>query len=143
MEIVLAILALVIGGGVGYGANTYVSKQKAQDNDKKAKKALEEAKEEAKKKILEAKEEALKVAEEAKKEERERRTKLDASENAWQTVKLCLIASLIKLKSVPKLLTRVKKKSKPSKKKFELSELAKKTTFKRSPSLKKPMPKRS
>lgn len=80
MEIVLAILALVIGGGVGYGANTYVSKQKAQDNDKKAKKALEEAKEEAKKKILEAKEEALRLAEEAKKEERERRTKLDASE---------------------------------------------------------------
>lgn len=80
MEIVLAILALVIGGGVGYGANTYVSKQKAQDNDKKAKKALEEAKEEAKKKILEAKEEALRVAEEAKKEERERRAKLDASE---------------------------------------------------------------
>lgn len=80
MEIVLAVLALVIGGGVGYGANTYVSKQKAQDNDKKAKKALEEAKEEAKKKILEAKEEALRLAEEAKKEERERRTKLDASE---------------------------------------------------------------
>ena len=80
MEIVLAVLALVIGGGVGYGANTYVSKQKAQDNDKKAKKALEEAKEEAKKKILDAKEEALRLAEEAKKEERERRTKLDASE---------------------------------------------------------------
>lgn len=80
MEIVLAVLALVIGGGVGYGANTYVSKQKAQDSDKKAKKALEDAKEEAKKKILEAKEEALKVAEEAKQEERERRAKLDASE---------------------------------------------------------------
>lgn len=80
MEIVLAVLALVIGGGVGYGANTYVSKQKAQDSDKKAKKALEDAREEAKKKILEAKEEALKVAEEAKQEERDRRAKLDANE---------------------------------------------------------------
>ena len=84
MEIVLAILALVIGGGVGYGANTYVSKQKAQDNDKKAKKALEEAKEEAKKKILEAKEEALKVAEEAKKEEqKENEAKKVANEEKY------------------------------------------------------------
>ena len=72
MELVFAILALVVGGGVGYGANTYITKQKTQDNDKKAKKALEEAKDEAKKQILEAKEEALKLAEEAKKEERER-----------------------------------------------------------------------
>jgi len=80
MELVFAILALVVGGGVGYGANTYITKQKTQDNDKKAKKALEEAKEEAKKQILEAKEEALKLAEEAKKEERERRAKIDASE---------------------------------------------------------------
>jgi len=80
MELVFAILALVVGGGVGYGANTYITKQKTQDNDKKAKKALEEAKEEAKKQILEAKEEALKLAEEAKKEERERREKIDASE---------------------------------------------------------------
>lgn len=80
MELVFAILALVVGGGVGYGANTYITKQKTQDNDKKAKKALEDAKDEAKKQILEAKEEALKLAEESKKEERERRSKLDASE---------------------------------------------------------------
>ena len=52
MELVFAILALVVGGGVGYGANTYIAKQKTQDNDKKAKKALEEAKEEAKKQSL-------------------------------------------------------------------------------------------
>lgn len=80
MELLFAALALVIGGGVGFGANSYVTNKKATDSDKKAKKALEDAKEEAKKKILEAKEEALKLAEEAKKEERERRTKLDASE---------------------------------------------------------------
>ncbi len=80
MEIVFAILALAVGGGVGYGANSYISKQKATDADKKAKKLLDDAKEESKKKILEAKEEAIKIADEAKKEERERRNKLDASE---------------------------------------------------------------
>ena len=80
MEIVFAILALAVGGGVGYGANSYISKQKATDADKKAKKLLDDAKEESKKKILEAKEEAIKIADEAKKEERERRNKIDASE---------------------------------------------------------------
>jgi len=70
----------MVGGGVGYGANIVVTKQKTNDADNKAKKMLDEAKEDAKKKVLEAKEEAIKIAEESKKEERERRNKLDASE---------------------------------------------------------------
>ncbi|MEI6581573.1 MAG: ribonuclease Y [bacterium] len=80
MLLIYAILALMVGGGVGYGANVVVTKQKTNDADNKAKKMLDEAKEEVKKKVLEAKEEAIKIAEESKKEERERRNKLDASE---------------------------------------------------------------
>ena len=80
MLLIYAILALMVGGGVGYGANIVVTKQKTNDADNKARKMLDEAKEDAKKKVLEAKEEAIKIAEESKKEERERRNKLDASE---------------------------------------------------------------
>ncbi|MEI6741654.1 MAG: ribonuclease Y [bacterium] len=80
MLLIYAILALMVGGGVGYGANIVVTKQKTNDADNKAKKMLDEAKEDAKKKVLEAKEEAIKIAEESKKEERERRNKHDASE---------------------------------------------------------------
>ncbi len=80
MLLIYAILALVVGGGFGYGASVAVSKQRTNNVDNKAKKLLEEAKEDAKKKILGAKEEAIAIAEEAKKEERERRNKLDVSE---------------------------------------------------------------
>ncbi len=80
MLLIYAILALMVGGGVGYGANVVVTKQKTNDADNKAKKMLDEAKEDVKKKVLEAKEEAIRIAEESKKDERERRNKLDASE---------------------------------------------------------------
>ena len=69
-----------MGGSIGYGASTVISKRKAGDAENKAKKLLEDAKEEAKKKILESKEESIRIADEAKKEERERREKLDASD---------------------------------------------------------------
>ena len=52
MEILFAVLALAIGGGAGYGANSYISKQKASDADTKAKKLLDDAKEEAKNKLI-------------------------------------------------------------------------------------------
>ena len=80
MEILFAVLALAIGGGAGYGANSYISKQKASDADTKAKKLLDDAKEEAKNKVLDAKHEAVKINAELKQEERERRNKIDASE---------------------------------------------------------------
>ena len=69
MEILFAVLALAIGGGAGYGANSYISKQKASDADTKAKKLLDDAKHEA-----------VKINAELKQEERERRNKIDASE---------------------------------------------------------------
>ena len=80
MEILFAVLALAIGGGAGYGAKSYISKQKASDADSKAKKLLDDAKEEAKNKVLDAKHEAVKINAELKQEERERRNKIDASE---------------------------------------------------------------
>jgi len=80
MILIYAILALIVGGSIGYGASTVISKRKAGDAENKAKKLLEDAKEEAKKKILESKEESIRIADEAKKEERERREKLDASD---------------------------------------------------------------
>ena len=80
MILIYAILALIVGGGIGYGASTVITKQKAGDAENKAKKLLEEAKEDAKKKVLEAKEESIRIADEAKKDERERRVKLDAAD---------------------------------------------------------------
>lgn len=80
MILVYAILALIVGGGIGYGACSVITKQKAGDAENKAKKLLDDAKEEAKKTILNAKEEAIAIADEAKKEERERRNKLDDAE---------------------------------------------------------------
>ena len=80
MEILFAVLALAIGGGAGYGANSYISKQKASDADSKANKLLDDAKEEAKNKVLDAQQEAVKINGELKQEERERRNKIDASE---------------------------------------------------------------
>ncbi len=80
MVLIFAILALVVGGGVGYGAATTINKKKASEAETKAKKLLEDAKEEAKKKELEAKENAIRIADEAKAEERARREKIDAAE---------------------------------------------------------------
>lgn len=80
MILIYAILALIVGGSIGYGASTVITKQKAGDAENKSKKLLEEAKEEAKKKVLEAKEESIRIADEAKKDERERREKLDAAD---------------------------------------------------------------
>lgn len=80
MILVFAILALIVGGGVGYGAATTINKKKASEAETKAKKLLEDAKEEAKKKELEAKENAIRIADEAKAEERARREKIDAAE---------------------------------------------------------------
>jgi len=80
MILIYAILALIVGGGIGYGTCTVITKQKAGDAENKAKKLLDDAKEEAKKTVLNAKEEAIKIADEAKKEERERREKLDAAD---------------------------------------------------------------
>ncbi|HUD05818.1 MAG TPA: ribonuclease Y [Candidatus Saccharimonadales bacterium] len=75
MEI-LAIVLAVVGLGVGFGANTIMTRQKIGTAADQAKKELEKAKKEASKIIDDAREEANKVVEETRKEEQQRRKEL-------------------------------------------------------------------
>ncbi|MCA9328445.1 ribonuclease Y [Candidatus Saccharibacteria bacterium] len=70
------IAAALISLGAGYGASTYMTKQKLGSAEEEAKKELEKARREAKKQIEEAKEEALKIADEARREEQKRRNEV-------------------------------------------------------------------
>jgi ribonuclease Y len=63
----------VLALGAGFGASTYVSKQKVGSAEAEVKKEKEKAKREAQKLVAEAKEEALKLAEEARLEDKKRR----------------------------------------------------------------------
>ncbi len=80
MEIVAVVLALV-GAGVGYGANSYVTKQKIGSAADEAKKELEKAKREATKITTAAREDAVKIAEDARKDEQTRRKEFKEIEN--------------------------------------------------------------
>lgn len=75
MEIVALVLALV-GAGVGYGANSYVTKQKIGSAANEAKKELEKAEREASKITTKAREDAVKIAEDARKDEQTRRREI-------------------------------------------------------------------
>lgn len=75
MDIVAIVLALV-GAGVGYGANTVLTKKKLGSAEEAAKKELAAAKKEAAKLIDKAREDASKAVEEGKKEEQLRRREL-------------------------------------------------------------------
>ncbi len=75
MDPVTIVLALV-GIGVGFGANTVMTKQKLGSAEENAKKDLAKAKKEASKLIDEAREEALRAAEESKKEDQSRRREI-------------------------------------------------------------------
>lgn len=72
----LIVVLAVAGVGVGFGANTVITKQKLGSAEEQAKKDLAKAKKEAAKLIDEAREEALKSAEDARKEEQNRRKEL-------------------------------------------------------------------
>lgn len=80
MEFVFAIMALVAGSGAGFGAKTYVNKQKSNNAEARATKLLDEAKAKSKEELLHAREESIKLLDETKKEERDRRSKLDEAE---------------------------------------------------------------
>lgn len=75
MEVITIVLA-VVGLGVGYGANTYVTKRKVGSAEEQAGKELTKAKREAAKLLDDAREEASKLADEARKEEQTRRREL-------------------------------------------------------------------
>jgi len=72
MEPITLILA-VVGIGAGFGASTYVQKQKSGEVEARAKKELEKAKREASTILNKAKDEAHDIADTARKEEQARR----------------------------------------------------------------------
>lgn len=72
----LTIVLALAGIGVGFGANTVISKKKLGSAEEQANKDLAKAKKEATKLIDEAREEALRAAEESKKEEQQRRREI-------------------------------------------------------------------
>ncbi len=74
--VLVALLLAIVGAGVGYGANTVISKKKIGSAEEKAQKDLAKAQKEANKLVEEAREEALKATEEARKDEQNRRKEL-------------------------------------------------------------------
>lgn len=75
MDVITIVLA-VVGLGVGFGANNYVTKRKMGSAAEQADKELAKAKREAAKLLDDAREEAVKLADDARKEEQTRRREL-------------------------------------------------------------------
>ena len=69
----LPIVLALVGGGVGFGAQTVLSKRKSGAADNEAEKQLEKAKKEADKLVAKAKEDSLTLLEEARKDDVDRR----------------------------------------------------------------------
>lgn len=80
MDVMTIVLALV-GLGVGYGANTVLTRQKIGSAEDAAKKELDKAKREASKIVNDARDEAAKLADAARKEEKQHRAELKDLEN--------------------------------------------------------------
>lgn len=80
MDVMTIVLALV-GLGVGFGANTIITRQKVGTAEDQAKKELEKAKRDASKVVSEARDEASKLAETARKEDTQHRHELKDLEN--------------------------------------------------------------
>jgi len=72
MDPITIVLAL-IGIGAGYGASTYLTKQKLGKAEEKAEKERKKAKQEAEKLVSQAKQEAIDLADAARKEDKTRR----------------------------------------------------------------------
>lgn len=73
---ILTIVLALLGIGVGFGANTVITKKKLGSSEEQAKKDLAKAKKEASKLVDEAREEALRAAEESKKDDQARRKEI-------------------------------------------------------------------
>jgi len=78
--LLIAVIALGIGGGAGYFAQNYLSRKKEEGAAIKADKVVEDAKSEAKDILLSAKDKAVRALSEIKKEEQLRRKQLDKME---------------------------------------------------------------
>lgn len=81
MSIVLiSLVALGLGGGIGYVGQNYLARKKEESAAVKADRVLEDAKSEAKDILLSAKDKAVKALSEIKKEEQLRRKQMDKME---------------------------------------------------------------
>jgi len=78
---ILTIVLAVAGLGVGFGANTVISKRKTGNAEEAIKKELDKAKKEADKLVSDARKKALDIAEEAKNAEHDRRREIKNLEN--------------------------------------------------------------
>ena len=79
--VILSIVLAVVGLGVGFGANTLITKRRQLDIETKAEKERQKATKEAEKILSQAREEAAKLAEDARKDEQNRRKELKELEN--------------------------------------------------------------
>ncbi len=84
MEIIIIVailLALGIGGGVGYFVRVQMAKAKMNSAETRAEQLIAEAKNKEKEMLLQAKDQALKIIEDAKKDEAERRRELQSAQS--------------------------------------------------------------
>ncbi len=79
--VILSIVLAVVGLGVGFGANTLITKRRQEDIEVKAEKERQKASKEAEKILAQAREEAAKLAEDARRDEQNRRKELKELEN--------------------------------------------------------------
>lgn len=79
--VILSIVLAVVGLGVGFGANTVVTKRRQGDLEAKAEKDRLKAEKETEKLLQNAREEAAKLADEARRDEQTRRKELKELEN--------------------------------------------------------------
>lgn len=79
--VILSIVLAVVGLGVGFGANSVVTKRRQGDLEAKAEKERQKAEKDADKLLQSAREEAAKLADEARKDEQTRRKELKELEN--------------------------------------------------------------
>ncbi len=79
--VILSIVLAVVGLGVGFGANSVVTKKRQGDLAAKAEKERQKAEKETEKLISQAREEAAKLADEARRDEQTRRKELKELEN--------------------------------------------------------------
>lgn len=81
MEIVIGLVALLLGSSGGYFARKVIAKNQAGTAESKATRILEDAKIEAKQQLVDAKNKAVEALEEVKKEEKKRRDTLQNAEH--------------------------------------------------------------
>ena len=90
MEIIIGVLALILGASFGYYTRQSIAKKQLNTAESKAAKVLEEAEKKVKEIVIEAKSKAVTILEEAKKKEEEREEKITRSEERLEKREIAL-----------------------------------------------------